>query len=299
MRRRRGGRSGVCGAGAPSARRECAAPNPRCRSSFARSDSSPRASSPVMRPRSSTSTRSASAAMKSRFCSTSRIDNPRDSPEPGEDLRHVFDDRGLDTLGGLVEQEKRRVPHQASRQGQKLLLAAREHLARSVEERLEPGEVDQQRRERGPLVAVAVVPPREVEVLPHRQPRKDPPALRHVSDAEPRAFVRRQVGDVGPVLAHGSGVGGQEAHQGLEERGLPHAVVAEDAHNLALADIEVDAVQNRDTAVPAGEPPRLQGDDPFLSHRPPVCPDRRRAPSDPSSPGRHGRPSAPLPGERP
>ena len=34
---------------------------------------------PVMRPRSSTSTRSASAAMKSRFCSTSRIDNPRDS----------------------------------------------------------------------------------------------------------------------------------------------------------------------------------------------------------------------------
>ena len=126
-----------------------------------------------------------------------------------------------------------------------------------------------------------------------------PPALRHVSDAEPRAFVRRQVGDVGPVLAHGSGVGGQEAHQGLEERGLPHAVVAEDAHNLALADIEVDAVQNRDTAVPAGEPPRLQGDDPFLSHRPPVCPDRRRAPSDPSSPDRHGLPSAPLPGERP
>ena len=172
MRRRRGGRSGVCGA--------VRAPGVR----------GTEAEMPIeLRPVGQLSAREFArnaAPLQYQHAIRERGDEvevllhqqdrqPSGFPEPGEDLRHVFDDRGLDTLGGLVEQEKHGVPHQASRQGQKLLLAAREHLARSVEERFEPGEVDQQRRERGPLVAVAVVPPREVEVLPHRQPRKDPP----------------------------------------------------------------------------------------------------------------------------
>ena len=76
---RAAGTTGPSRPGTGSEDRAPAAPKPRCRSSFSRSASSPRSSSPVMRPRSSTSTRSASSAMKSRFCSTSRIDSPRDS----------------------------------------------------------------------------------------------------------------------------------------------------------------------------------------------------------------------------
>ena len=238
--------------------------------------------------------------------------------EPGEDPRHLVDDRGLDALGGLVEQEKLGARRQAARERQKLLLAAREHLALPVEERLEPREVGQQRIERRPLVTVAVVRSGEVEVLAHRQPRKDPPALGHVADAETRAFVRGQAGDVGPVVAHRSGGCGQEAHQGLQQRGLPHAVVAEDAHHLPFADVEIDAVQDRHPAVPAAEPPRLQADGSFFGrHAPsrrgalramtrgapaarviPSCPGTRRAPSDPPSRGRRGPPSAPRRGER-
>ena len=174
-----------------------------------------------MRPRSSTSTRSASAAMKSRFCSTSRIDNPRDSLSRAR----------ICAMSSMIEGWIPSVGSSSRRStGSPIRHRARARSCCSPPESISPvrsrsgsslGKSISSAASAGPIVAVAVVPPREVEVLPHRQPRKDPPALRHVSDAEPRAFVRRQVGDVGPVLAHGSGVGRQEAHQGLEERGLP------------------------------------------------------------------------------
>ena len=140
MRRRRGGRSGVCGAVCGAVR----APGVRGTES----------EMPIeLRPVGQLSPREFArnaAPLQYQHAIRERGDEvevllhqqdrqPSGFPEPGEDLRHVFDDRGLDTLGGLVEQEKHGVPHQASRQGQKLLLAAREHLARSVEERFEPG----------------------------------------------------------------------------------------------------------------------------------------------------------------
>ena len=187
-------------------------------------------------------------------------------PELRQRPGHVLDDRGLDPLGGLVEEKESGVAHQAARQRQELLLAAGERVALAAEQGLEPGEVRQQRRERRPFVVPVVVLPSELQVLPHRQPREDPPALGHVSHPQPRALVRGQAGDLAPVVPHGPGAGGQEAHQGLQERGLPHAVVAEDAHHLAFAHLDPDAVQDRRPAVPARQILHLQAHGVLFRH---------------------------------
>ena len=73
----RGAAWGVVDAGAPLPFRVPRAPKPKSSSTRARSVKSERCSVPVIRPRSSTSTRSDRSAMKSKFCSTSRIDRPR------------------------------------------------------------------------------------------------------------------------------------------------------------------------------------------------------------------------------
>ena len=209
-------------------------------------------------------------------------------PELRQRPGHVLDDRGLDPLGGLIEEKESGIAHQAARQRQELLLAAGKRFALAFEQGFEPGEVRQQRRERRSFVVPVVVLPGEFQVLPHRQPREDPPALGHVSHPEPRALVRRQAGDLVPVVPHGPGAGGQEAHQGLQERGLPHAVVAEDPHHLAFAHLDPDAVQDRHPAVPARQILHLQADGVLLRHLTPSC-RRSRA-------GRRAGPSTGRPG---
>ena len=86
------------------------------------------------------STRCESAAMKSRFCSTRIMVRPLLVAQPLQGLDDLVDDRGLDALGRLVEQDETRVAAQAARERQQLLLAAGERAAGAVEQRLQARE---------------------------------------------------------------------------------------------------------------------------------------------------------------
>ena len=52
-----------------------------------------------------------------------------------------------------------------------------------------------------------------------------------------------------PIEAHAPAGRRQKAHQRLEQRRLAHAVVAENADELALVDREADPVEDRNAAV--------------------------------------------------
>src|SRR6185295_871200 len=71
---------------------------------------------------------------------------------------------------------------------------------------------------------------------------------RHVADALVGDVVGA-VADQLPVAQPDRALGGHEAHDGLDRRRAPRAVAAEQAHDLALADVHVDAVQDVALAV--------------------------------------------------
>ena len=114
--------------------------------------------------------------------------------EPGDGAADVLDDRGLDALGRLVEDEQLRPRDQRPGDGELLLLAAGEVAAAA------PEHVRQHREEVedvGGDRPVGALERREpgLEVLLDRQQREDVAALRHVADAEPRALVRRHAAE--------------------------------------------------------------------------------------------------------
>ena len=61
--------------------------------------------------------------------------------QPLQGLDDLVDDRGLDALGRLVEQDQTRVAAQAARDRQELLLAARQRAAGAIEQRLQAREI--------------------------------------------------------------------------------------------------------------------------------------------------------------
>ena len=120
-----------------------------------------------------------------------------------------------------------------------------EHLERA---RLPIGSLlARRRRRRG--AALRRRPRGEVEVLGDREPTEHPGAAGELDDAEVGDLVGRRVGDVAAVEHHGTTVGFDDATDRLEQRALAGAVRAEQGHDLAFAQVEVDAVDDRATAV--------------------------------------------------
>jgi hypothetical protein len=78
---------------------------------------------------------------------------------------------------------------------------------------------------------------------------QDAAALRHVADAEPAALVGLHASGIDAVDRHPARAGRHQADQRLHERGLAHAVVADDADRFAFAQLEGDAVQHRHVAI--------------------------------------------------
>ena len=91
--------------------------------------------------------------------------------------------------------------------------------------------------------------PRQAQIFKRAQARKDAAALRHISDAEPAAFVRRPARHVHAVDNDLAAARRQQPHDGLHERGLAHAIVADNSDRLALPELQRDAVKHRDFAV--------------------------------------------------
>ena len=86
-------------------------------------------------------------------------------------------------------------------------------------------------------------------ILHDGEQAEDAPVLGHVADAEPCQLVRRQVGDRPAREQHLALLGIDQAHDGLERGALADAVAAQQAHHLAFAHVERNAVQDMALAV--------------------------------------------------
>jgi hypothetical protein len=90
---------------------------------------------------------------------------------------------------------------------------------------------------------------RHREVLLDGELREDAAALGHEGESAPRDLVGLESRDVVAVVAHGAGGGAHQARDGAKRGGLPRAVGAYQAHELALFHLQVDALHGADAAV--------------------------------------------------
>src|SRR6266545_738121 len=172
--------------------------------------------------------------------------------ELADHVPDVADERGGEPLGGLVHQDEPRARHHHASDGEHLLLAAGQRLGVLVDTLGEPREMLEDLLEACPAQrrgAAGHGREPQLEVLAHGEAREDAPVLRHEADAPPRDLVRRQPGQVAALEVDGASGGLDEAHPGLHERGLAHAVLAEERHRLAFLHLEGHAEEDRRGAV--------------------------------------------------
>src|SRR5688572_8049117 len=136
-----------------------------------------------------------------------------------------LDDRGLDALGWLVEDEQARLHRERAADGKLLLLASRQIAAAPAQHAL-------QHREKleDPLGNARCS---HEEVLFHGEAREDLAALRYVAQACLGSEVRGGARELTVLERDLAAPRGHEAHQRLEERRLAHAVPAEERGHFA------------------------------------------------------------------
>src|SRR4029077_17755523 len=88
----------------------------------------------------------------------------------------------------------------------------------------------------------------KLEVLAHRQRREDLPVLRHIADAAMGDLIGPEPRDILAAKLDGA-LRGNQAHDRLARRRPADAVAPEQADDLAVADVEVDAMQDVALAV--------------------------------------------------
>src|SRR4029453_4001520 len=194
------------------------------------------------------------------FCSTSRMDTPRRaissrkrptwtttmgaSPSVGPSMMPTpgAHDAGGGPLGGLVDYDQLGVAHQGAPHGQHLLLATRQHACHVG---LPLPEVREQREhivERPAPESPRTLEP-QLKVLPHGQRWEDLAVLRNVADAGLGDLVGAQPGQALAIPQPPAGRLDQP-HDRLAGGGAADAVAAEQAHDLAAADLQVHALQD-------------------------------------------------------
>ncbi len=164
----------------------------------------------------------------------------------GDDLADLPDDPRRQTEGRLVEQQQLRAGHQRPADGQHLLLAAGQQdaalgvpLGEHREHLVHPG----LRLGLGlPVPAAHATGP---QVLLHRQPAEDAPALGHLHHAHPDGLRRVPADQVGVPEAHRSGldlaaVQLEGARDGPQQRALAGPVAAQHGDHLAVGDLQGD-----------------------------------------------------------
>src|ERR1700738_3880222 len=168
--------------------------------------------------------------------------------EPLQDLDNLLDDRGLDALSRLVEEEQARFTAKAARDRQQLLLAAGERAAGAVEQRLEAWKFFQHLRD-GVLLAPCLLAATHAQIVVDRETGENLASLRHITEPQPRAAIGLGPRHVVAMQAYQPARRRQESHQRLEQRGLAHAVMPENSDELAIVDREADPVEDRHAAV--------------------------------------------------
>ena len=167
--------------------------------------------------------------------------------------RQLLGDDRREPLERLVEQEQRRIGHQRPRDGQHLLLAAREVAAHAVAPRRE------RRKEvvDGPQVPSAR-PCGDRQVLLDRQRGEDLALLRHPAQSPEGAAVGRRRGDLGAAPRDRAAADVRVAHDGQEERGLADPVAPEHRQTASLGEIERHVVEHDRLAVAGSHVPQRE-----------------------------------------
>ena len=151
---------------------------------------------------------------------------------------------------GFIEQKQFRIRHQRAADRAHLLLAARHGAGHLMAALLHARK--QIEHERQPLVVAGARLRHEgahLEIVFHRQARKQPAVLRHVGDAEADDAMLRRFQNVGAFHGNRPCAGPDQAGNHPHQGGLAGAVGADHADRLARLDLEADAEQRLEGAV--------------------------------------------------
>ncbi len=94
----------------------------------------------------------------------------------------------------------------------------------------------------------------ELQVVQHGHGREELAALRHMGDAAPHDLGRGEPAEARAFPLDESAANGQESGDGLERRGLPGPVAADERHRLPLADLERDVAHRGEVTVTRLDP---------------------------------------------
>ena len=164
-------------------------------------------------------------------------------------LGQALDHRGLQTFADFVDQHEFRFRHQRARHQQHFLLASGERAGALLEPRgqhrekladaLQPGI-------EGPFLAQT-----QAQIIFHAQILEQRLLLWRVGDVLARNLVRRQAGGIEPGHADTALGKRQKSHYRFQQRGLAHAVLAQQGKNLPGPDFEADIAHHQRLAVAA------------------------------------------------
>ena len=198
--------------------------------------------------------RSATSKMSCRLCEMKTTARPC-SASRSHELEHLPRLRDAERRRRLVEDDEARVPHHRARHGDRLALAtgeARDGLPDRADRghgeafdrlgrlRLHHGLLEP--REQVANLAAEVHVLDDVEVVAEREVLVDD------LDPEPRRVLRAVDRDLLAVEVHVAVVDRVDPGDALDQRRLAGAVVADERHHLARADVEVDVGQRLDRA---------------------------------------------------
>ena len=163
-----------------------------------------------------------------------------------DQVANVRNRQRIDARERLVEQHDRRVGGQRAGDLGAAPLAARQRHRRGCAQPRQPEFVEQRFE---PQRALGLVGHGKFEhakdVLLDRHPAKDRGFLRQIAEAEDRAAIHRQSGDIVAVEHDAARIGLHQSHYRIEAGRLARAVRAEQPDHFALADRERNVGQHR------------------------------------------------------
>jgi hypothetical protein len=165
-----------------------------------------------------------------------------------EELEHFLSALGVEIARGLVGEQQRGLSHQRAGDRDALALAPGK-LRRMVAEAVrEPDGRDQLEAALAALAPRrAAVEQRHFDVLEHGELRDQVEGLEDESDrpvADPRQAIVIQPRDVLAVEHVASARGAVETPEDVHQRGLARARCADDAHEFAAPDLQIDPTQH-------------------------------------------------------
>src|SRR5438132_8154697 len=168
-----------------------------------------------------------------------------------DDLPDLGDHAWHQALRRLVEQDDLGLERHRTRDGEHLLLAARERAARLVAPLSQDGEarVDFVEELSAPRLGHPLAVQPGSEVLHHGEQPEDPPILGDPGDAEAGDVVGREPREVTTVEHHAAVGGTDQPHDGLEGGALADTITPEQADDFARTHLERHAVQDVRLAV--------------------------------------------------